>query len=86
MFILTPLLMIDKKEEKYFSIYACFEKGFMFMHICFVLQIGEKGFYVLHACLCMFISIYLHTYLFRAPNVMHRKRLHRNRFQQLVGD
>ena len=43
--------MIDKKGEKYFSIYACFpyfiiKEGevFMFMHICFVLQIGEKEF------------------------------------------
>ena len=43
-FTLTPLLMIDKKGEKYFSIYACFPcfihkggEGFMFMHICFVL-------------------------------------------------
>ena len=36
--------MIDKKGEKYFSIYACFGEGFMFMHICFVLQIGEKEF------------------------------------------
>ena len=26
-FTLTPLLMIDKKGEKYFSIYACFEKS-----------------------------------------------------------
>ena len=25
-FTLTPLLMIDKKREKYFSIYACFGK------------------------------------------------------------
>ena len=36
---------------------------FMFMHICFVLQIGEKEFDVFHACLCMFISLYLHTCL-----------------------
>ena len=53
-FTLTPLLMIDKKGEKYlrvFDIYACFPcfihkggEGFMFMHICFVLQIGEKEF------------------------------------------
>ena len=55
-FTLTPLLMIDKKREKYFSIYACFPyfnhkggEGFMFMHICFVLQIqGDKmSFYML---------------------------------------
>ena len=26
----------------------------MFMHICFVLQIGEKEFDVFNACLCMF--------------------------------
>ena len=42
--------MIDKKGEKYFSIYACFpyfihkgEEEFLFMHICFVLQKGEKN-------------------------------------------
>ena len=56
MFTFTPLLMIDKKGEKYFSIYAYFPcfihkggEGFMFMHICFVLQIGEKGFDVFYA-------------------------------------
>ena len=70
MFILTPLLMIDKKGEKYFSIYACFpcfiHKGgerFLVYAYCFVLQIGEKEFDVFHACLCMFISLYLHTCL-----------------------
>ena len=42
--------MIDKKGEKYFEIYACFPRlrgrsiVFVFMHICFVLQIGEKEF------------------------------------------
>ena len=59
--------MIDKKGEKYLekycSIYACFGKGFMFMHIVFVLQIGVKEFDMFHACLCMFISLYLHTCL-----------------------
>ena len=35
----------------------------MFMHICFVLQIGEKEFDEFYACLCMFISLYLHTCL-----------------------
>ena len=55
-FTLTPLLMIDKKGEKYFSIYACFHcfihKGgvvFMFMHICFIWQIGEKEFDLFYA-------------------------------------
>ena len=53
-FTLTPLLMIDKKGEKYFGLYglyACFpsfiHKGgvvLMFMHICFFLRIGEKEF------------------------------------------
>ena len=37
---------------------------FMFMHISFVLQIGEKEFDVFYACLCMFISLCLHTCLF----------------------
>ena len=41
-FTLTPLLMIDKKGEKYLSIYACFEKEFLVYAYCFVLQIGEK--------------------------------------------
>jgi len=51
--------MIDKKGEKYlvvFGIYACFPcfihkegKVFMFMHICFVLQIGEKEFDLFYA-------------------------------------
>ena len=49
--------MIDKKGEKYLVyIYACFTyfihkggEGFMFMHICFVLQIGEKEFDVFYA-------------------------------------
>jgi len=58
-FVFTPLLMIDKKGEKYlvvFGIYACFScfihkegKVFMFMHICFVLQIGEKEFDLFYA-------------------------------------
>ena len=67
--------MIDKKGEKYwrkvFGIYACFpcfihkgEEGFMFMHICFVLQIGEKEFDVFHACLCMFY-LRIFAYMFR---------------------
>ena len=62
-FTLTPLLMIDKKGEKYLSIYACFGKEFLIYVYCFVLQIGEKEFAVFHACLCMFISLYLHTCL-----------------------
>ena len=42
--------MIDKKGEKYLVymhvFLTLFMKGrsFMFMHICFVLQIGEKEF------------------------------------------
>ena len=54
-FTLTPLLMIDKKGEKYFKMYLVYmhvfltlllkgEKNLLFMHICFVLQIGEKEF------------------------------------------
>jgi len=49
-FTLTPLLMIDKKGEKYFSIYVCFPcfihkggEGFMSMQICSVLQKGEEN-------------------------------------------
>ena len=60
---LTPLLMIDKKGEKYFSIYACFGKRIYVHAYCFVLQIGEKVFDVFHACLCMFIFLYLHSCL-----------------------
>ena len=62
-FTLTPLLMIDKKGEKYLSIYALFRKEFLVYAYCFVLQIGEKELDVFHACLCMFISLYLHTCL-----------------------
>ena len=66
-FTLTPLLMIDKKGEKYFSIYACLGKD---LCLCInVLFLGEKGFDVFHACLCMFISLYLHTCLFM--HVLH---------------
>ena len=50
MFTLTPLLMIDKKGEKYFSIYACFlalyikrEKEFLFMHIVLFCKKREKN-------------------------------------------
>ena len=64
--------MIDKKGEKYWRsiwyIYACFpcfiHKGgevFMFMHICFVLQIGEKEFDMFHAC---FMHVYLCIFAF----------------------
>ena len=60
-FTLTPLLMIDKKGEKYFSIYACFGKEFLIYAYCFVLQIGEKEFDVFHACLWAFIA-YLFVY------------------------
>ena len=48
-FTLTPLLMIDKKGEKYFSIYACFGKRIYGHAYCFVLQIGEKEFDVFYA-------------------------------------
>ena len=34
--------MIDKKGEKYLSIYACFGREFLVYAYCFVLQIGEK--------------------------------------------
>ena len=33
----------------------------MFMHICFVLQIGEKEFDIFHAC---FMYVYLHIFAF----------------------
>jgi len=77
-FTLNPLLMIDKKGEKYlwfvwdicmFSLLkgekylSSLLKGgviFMFMHICFVLQIGEKEFDMFYAC-CMF---YLLTFTY----------------------
>ena len=46
-----------QKGGEVFEIYACFSyfiiKGgveFMFMHICFVLQIGEKEFDLFYAC------------------------------------
>ena len=50
LFTLTPLLMIDKKGEKYFSIYACFScfirkegvRIFVYAY-CFVLQKGKKN-------------------------------------------
>ena len=62
-FTLTPLLMIDKKGEKYFRYICMFWKRILVYAYCFVLQIGEKEFDVFHTCLCMFISLYLHTCL-----------------------
>ena len=65
--------MIDKKGEKYFGIYACFpyfiHKGgvvFMFMHICFVLQIGEKEFdvFYLHTFAYMFMSVIAYLFVY----------------------
>ena len=75
-FTLTPLLMIDKKGEKYFSIYACFGKRIYVHAYCFVLQMGEKEFDVFYACLspCICMHVYklsLHIYLFI---VMHELR------------
>ena len=79
-FTLTPLLMIDKKGEKYFCIYACFPcfihkwgEVFMFMHICFVLQMyGDEldefydyfGMLFLHTCHTFaYIFMRIHSYL-----------------------
>ena len=46
----SPLLMIDKKGEKNLRFICMFcEKG-LFMHICFVLQIGEKEFDLFYTC------------------------------------
>ena len=52
--------MIDKKGRSIMVYMHVLEKGFMFMHICFVLQIGEKEFdvFVLHVYL-----LHLHTCL-----------------------
>ena len=36
--------MIDKKGEKYLSIYACFGKEFLAYAYYSILQIGEKEF------------------------------------------
>ena len=48
--VFTLLLMIDKKGEKDFGFICMFcEKG-LFMHICFVLKIGEKDFDLFYAC------------------------------------
>ena len=69
-FTLTPLLMIDKKGEKYLVYMHVFlplfikgEVVFMFMHICFVLQIGEKEFDVFHACF-MHVYLLIFAYMF----------------------
>ena len=64
LFLLQPLCWwLTKRGRRIWGLYACFPcfiiKGgeeFMFMHICFVLQIGEKD-------LICFISIHLHTCL-----------------------
>ena len=49
-------------------VFPCFiHKGgevFMFMHIYFVLQLGEKEFDVFNACLCMFY-LRIFVYMFR---------------------
>ena len=63
--------MIDKKRGEEFGIYACFlyfihkgGEGFMFMHICFVLHIGEKEFALFYACLaCLSPYICIHVYV-----------------------
>ena len=45
MFTLTPLLMIDKKGEKYLVYMHVFEKRiYVFAYMFCVLQIGEKDF------------------------------------------
>ena len=52
-YLFTPLIglfVYDKKGEKDFGLYACFVKKRLFMHICFVLQIGEKEFDLFYAC------------------------------------
>ena len=51
--------MIDKKGERYLVYMHVFIKEFMFMHICFVLQIGEKDFVIL--CL---ISMFTPTFAY----------------------
>ena len=74
-FTLTPLLMIDKKGEKYFGLYACFpyfiiKEGevFIFMHICFVLQMyGDKNLMsfmiVWHVVFAYMSYICIHVYV-----------------------
>ena len=58
-FTLNPLLMSDKKGEKYLSLYACLNKELCLCIYIFVLQIGEKDF---DLCLLHVLSPYLHTY------------------------
>ena len=63
-FTLTPLLMIDKKGEKYFSIYACFRKR-IYVHV------GEKELFRfanrrkrIVSCLFMHVYLLIFAYLF----------------------
>ena len=58
-FYFNPFVDDWQKRGEVFGIYACFSlalfiKGeylvFLFMHICFVLQIGEKEFDLVYAC------------------------------------
>ena len=85
-FYFNPFVDDWQKGGEVFEIYACFpffiHKGgvvFMFMHICFILQIGEKEFdlfYAWLACLSPYICIHVyvlhcHIYLFI---VMHELR------------
>ena len=62
-FTLNPLLMIDKKGERYLLCMHVFIKEFMFMHICFVLQIGEKDFVILFYVWLACLLLHLHTCL-----------------------
>ena len=62
-FYFDPLLMIDKKGEKYLVYMHVFEKrNYVYAYMFCVLQIGEKEFDVfhvyLHAFAYMFMSLH----------------------------
>ena len=61
-FTLTPLLMIDKKGEKYFGIYACLKISCLCIY-------KEKRIWWVSCLIGMFISLYLHPCLFM--HVLH---------------
>ena len=55
---LTPLLMIDKKGEKYFR-YMHVLRNYVYAYMFCVLQIGEKEFDVFHVYLHAFASVFM---------------------------
>ena len=53
-FTLTPLLMIDKKGEKYFSIYACLSFCIYWVYACLCIVFMHLLFYKMGKCFWKF--------------------------------